>query len=473
MRALRGSFALPKGFAAIGAAVVVAAAAALAYVHLSTSAVWTTRAAESNAAFAAILTSLLPADLSQLARDPAAQASATFERALRAAMAEAGIVGVRVYDARSQAVYVSDPSLPGGADSDVRRALDGERTSRLVRQGSVTEGEGAGGERQVVVSHLPVVGAEGRPVGAIALVADASEHRRGLDAELVAQIAVFGAGLAALYGLLLAALAISSRMLARLHRESVKLAASVAQAEAASRTKSEFLADMSHELRTPLNAIIGFAEIMKEGLFGQISPPAYREYARDIHASGMHLLGVINDVLELARAEAGKTPLTLEEVDLESVLEEPLRMLRSRAEEAGLTLRAEFARGLAPLRTDARRLRQIVINLLANAVKFTPKGSIVLSVREIDRGNAVEIAVSDTGIGIAPSDIPLCLAPFGQVESSVSRKHEGSGLGLPLSAKLAERLGGRLELESEVGVGTTARVILPRQDRAPELQQAA
>jgi signal transduction histidine kinase len=230
---------------------------------------------------------------------------------------------------------------------------------------------------------------------------------------------------------------------------------------------------MSHELRTPLNAIIGFAEIMKEGLLGQLSPPAYREYARDIHASGTHLLGVINDVLELARAEAGRATLSLEEVDLVKALEEPLRMVRSRAEQAGVALKTDFARDVAPLHTDARKLRQIVINLLANAVKFTPKGSVTLSLREAERGRAVEIAVADTGIGIAAADIPLCLAPFGQVDSVLSRKHDGSGLGLPLSAKLAEWLGGRLELESELGVGTTARVILPRRDPAPELRRAA
>jgi len=284
---------------------------------------------------------------------------------------------------------------------------------------------------------------------------------------------VLGAAFAAVYALLLGAVVVGSRAVARKHRESLQLAASVARAEAASRTKSEFLANMSHELRTPLNAIIGFAEIMKEGLFGQLSPPAYREYARDIHASGMHLLGVINDVLELARADAGKSTLSLEEVDLVKALEEPLRMVQSRAEQSGVALRTDFARGLAPLHTDGRKLRQIVINLLANAVKFTPRGSVTLRLREVDRGRAVEVAVIDTGVGIAPADIPLCLAPFGQVDSVLSRKHDGSGLGLPLSAKLAEWLGGRLELESEVGVGTTVRVILPRRDPAPELSRAA
>lgn len=148
-------------------------------------------------------------------------------------------------------------------------------------------------------------------------------------------------------------------------------------------------------------------------------------------------------------------------------------MLQSQAERSGVALRTEFASGLAPLRTDERKLRQIVINLLANAVKFTPKGSITLSLREVEDGGAVEIAVTDTGIGIAPADIPLCLSPFGQIDSSLSRKHDGSGLGLPLSAKLAEWLGGRLEMQSEVGVGTTVRVTLPRPRPAPELRRAA
>ena len=479
MWALRRSYSLPKSFAVVGAIVFVAAALLMTWLHLNMSRTHMVQMAEeSNAGLAAALSNLLREDLGALLTEGGASAGRldAFDRAVRAAAEGTLVTKVNVYDAAGRTVYSSDPRQIGQDESrnaGFLGAMAGRRLSQVTRRSQFDSFHGSIADRDLVSSYLPLRDGAGPPVGVFELYADVTGWVRRLVAELAAQLAVLGVAFAAVYGLLLGAVVIGSRAIARKHRESLQLAANVARAEAASRTKSEFLANMSHELRTPLNAVIGFAEIMKEGLLGELSPPAYREYARDIHASGLHLLGVINDVLELARAETGQAMLTIEEVDLDKALEEPLRMLQTRAEQAGLALRTEFARGLAPLRTDERKLRQIVINLLANAVKFTPKGSVTLRLRDVDRGRAVEISVSDTGIGIAPADIPVCLAPFGQVDSALSRKHDGSGLGLPLSAKLADWLGGRLELESEVGIGTTVRVILPRHEPAPELRRAA
>jgi signal transduction histidine kinase len=473
MRALWQSYSLPKSLAALSTAVFVSAALLLVWLHLSMSRTHVVETAEeSNAGLATALGNLLSDDLTALLRDAPPQAArlADFDRAVRAAIADARIAKVSVYGADGRAVYSSDPRQIGrdeSGDPSFLGAMEGRRVSHLDRD------HGSAADRDVASSHLPLLDKAGRPIGVFELDLDVTERMQRLTGELIAHLAVLGGAFAVAYGLLLGAVVAGGRATTRKHRESLQLAANVARAEAASRTKSEFLANMSHELRTPLNAIIGFAEIMKEGLLGQLSPPAYREYARDIHASGMHLLGVINDVLELARAEAGHVALSIEEVDLASALEEPLRMVRSRAERSGVELRAEFARDMAPLRTDERKLRQIVINLLANAVKFTPKGSVTLSLREVERGRAVEIAVKDTGIGIAAADVPLCLAPFGQIDGVLSRKHDGSGLGLPLSVKLTEWLGGRLELESAPGVGTTVRVILPRRGPVSELRRAA
>lgn len=239
------------------------------------------------------------------------------------------------------------------------------------------------------------------------------------------------------------------------------LSQALGAATASSKAKGDFLALMSHELRTPLNAIIGFSEVLGSELFGPLGNARYKEYARDVHGAGKHLLALINDILDLSKAEAGKFELVDDEIVTADLLTECLRLMRGRAEEAGLTLEARFAPGLPNMMVDRLRLKQILLNLLSNAIKFTPAGGKVTLQADWSFGDDCVIAVRDTGIGMAPEAIPLALEPFRQIASPLSRQYEGTGLGLSLAKSLAECHGGRLALESTLNKGTTARIFMP------------
>ena len=230
-------------------------------------------------------------------------------------------------------------------------------------------------------------------------------------------------------------------------------------AETANRTKSEFLANMSHELRTPLNAIIGFSDVMQRGIFGPLSE-RYRGYGADIFNSGTHLLGLINEILDLSKLEAGQFELYEENVDLADTIEASMRLVEPQAEKSKIRLSKAIDEDFSLIHADERRMRQVFINLLSNAVKFTPDGGRVL-VSSFRTKAGLAIAVSDTGIGMAPEEIPKALEPFGQIDSKISRNYEGTGLGLPLAKHLIELHGGTLTIKSEVNVGTTVTIVLP------------
>jgi signal transduction histidine kinase len=232
-------------------------------------------------------------------------------------------------------------------------------------------------------------------------------------------------------------------------------------AEQAAQAKSAFLANMSHELRTPLNSIIGFSEVMRNESFGPLGSERYAEYVRGIRDSGTHLLAVINDILDLSKAEAGKLRLRDEPVEISVLLADATRVMAEQVETAGLTLVNECPEPLPPLMADGRKILQILLNLLSNAVKFTPKGGRITVSGEIEPGGDVVVRVADTGVGMSADDIKVALSAFGQVEHRRNRHHQGTGLGLSLSGQLAQLHGGALEVTSTVGEGTVVTLRLP------------
>jgi PAS domain S-box-containing protein len=231
-------------------------------------------------------------------------------------------------------------------------------------------------------------------------------------------------------------------------------------AEFANRTKTEFLANMSHELRTPLNAIIGFAEVIKDQMFGPVGFGKYADYAKDIHSSGRHLLDVINDILDLSKLEAGKLELRESEVSLQHVAEECLTLIRDRAGKSKVRLIGEFEPNVPPLLCDERTVKQVLLNFLSNAIKFTPPGGqVTLGIRRVVDG--VAITVADTGIGMSKDEIAIALSAFGQVDSKLARKHRGTGLGMPIAKSLIELHGGTMTVDSTPKVGTTMTATFP------------
>jgi PAS domain S-box-containing protein len=241
------------------------------------------------------------------------------------------------------------------------------------------------------------------------------------------------------------------------------------EAELSSRAKTEFLANMSHELRTPLNAIIGFAEMIEQQILGPVQPAKYRSYAGDIHSSGVHLLTLINDILDLSRIEAGKVDLQPQDFDLRELCEEAFKLVELRAQRDGIMLKLQLPEAPLRLRADRRAALQVLLNLLSNAIKFTPEtGNVTLSA--VPRGQRCALSVADTGIGIPGDALQRLGRPFEQVDNVFNRRREGSGLGLAVCRRLVEMHGGRVVIASRLGAGTTVTADLPL---APVLQARA
>ncbi len=235
------------------------------------------------------------------------------------------------------------------------------------------------------------------------------------------------------------------------------------KAESASHAKSEFLANMSHELRTPLNAILGFSEIMKGEVFGALGSPQYTDYAKHINDSGHHLLGLINDVLDLAKIEAGRYVVRAVEVDVREAIDTAMKMFTVQASQGNVTLVVEVEHGLPLLLADERATQQILLNLISNAVKFTPAGGRVTAFARRSPTGGMEVGVSDTGCGIDPADVNTVFEAFGQGQHDVATREKGTGLGLPIVRGLIEAHGGKVKLDSTLGKGTTFTCSFPRE----------
>ncbi len=231
------------------------------------------------------------------------------------------------------------------------------------------------------------------------------------------------------------------------------------RAEAASQSKSEFLANVSHELRTPLNAIIGFSEMMRQQLFGPVGHKKYADYANDIHDSGRYLLEVINDILDMSKIEAGRMTMVPEILVLGDLFEECVKVVMPDAASRGVEI-GQAGNRYIEVQGDRRALKQVIINLLSNAIKFTPSGG-KITLRAYRYRGTVRIAIADTGIGISKHDIARLGKPFEQLENQLTKGHKGTGLGLAISRSIIEMHGGKLDIKSKIGDGTTVTCILP------------
>ena len=249
-------------------------------------------------------------------------------------------------------------------------------------------------------------------------------------------------------------------------RTEEELRAALEAAAAANRAKSEFLGTMSHELRTPLNAIIGFSEVISGELLGPVGVPAYKTYATDVINSGRHLLTIINDILDFAKAESGRLSLREELLSVSSLVEETTRFLHQRAVASGLQMSVDSGQAAVAVRGDGPRLRQVLLNLLGNAIKFTPHGGKVDVRAYRNADGEVRIEVRDSGIGMREIDVVHAFEPFHQADGSHARNHEGTGLGLAICDRLMRLHGGRVQLSSELGRGTIATIVIPAERNA-------
>jgi len=395
-----------------------------------------------------------------------AEGVAAMRAAVLGHMRGVSIVKVKIYDARGLTVFSTDPGEIGrdnGDDEGVESALAGAVASELTYRDSFSSFEGKVEHADVLSSYIPIY--QNRPVSAIAGAFEVYSDVSGFVADIArAQVlltAIVGATFALVYLALLWVVNRGNCIIHRQHEEALALAAGKARAESASQAKSEFLANISHELRTPLNAIIGFAEVMETETFGPLGGARYRGYARDIRGSGVHLLNIINDILDLSRVELGRLDLQVGRVEVEMLVAEVVEMLRQQAATAEVAPEIDVDANLPPIDSDEQKLRQVLLNVLSNALKFTPAGGRVTIRARPERDGGCRIAVEDNGIGMAPESIPIALAPFGQIDSSLARKYGGTGLGLPIARRFAMLLGGRLDIRSAAGAGTTVTITLP------------
>jgi signal transduction histidine kinase len=398
------------------------------------------------------------------------------------------VLKVKVFSLSGNTIYSSDPGQIGErrpTHPAIIRARDGRVTSDLIERGRFSAMDGERGQVHLISSYVPVRSPDGRITGVFEVYNDITALVAQMNRELAALALRLGPAFALLYLALFLIVYRGDRLLRQQYaqlrdgREQARAQSARLEKEMAERQRAErelltlrevevsqramraLVANLSHELRTPLNAIIGFSQLIAHRHLGDHALDRYTDYAADIERSGQHLLSIINTMLDLAKAEAGQMELDEERFDLEPVAAECLRMLAQRAHDAGVALSHSLPSDLPPLFADKRIVRQVLLNLLSNAVKFTPRGGRVTVLAAVEPDRSLRLEVADTGIGIAPELIPRVMSPFGQVDDDLNRRHQGTGLGLPIVRSMMELHGGVFRLESMPGKGTRAIAVFP------------
>jgi signal transduction histidine kinase len=362
--------------------------------------------------------------------------------------------GLTVFSTEAVQIGETKTTYPGFVS-----ARSGKVASIAVQRDSFNAINGVVRDRQILSSYIPIWNAAGEVEGVFEIYADVTEFAAQLRNAGMLQLAVVGLTFLLLYEIALNLIRHRDRIIAETHAEQLRLMETAVAAEEASRTKSAFLANMSHELRTPLNAVIGFAETMRLQPFGPIGSPKYLTYLEDIWKSGRNLLDIVENVLEMARIDDGNMKLHLSSVPVSDLVDSVIRLADSAPSAPRAPIRAHLPGTSVMLLIDEKRVRQVLAQLVSNARKFTPPhGSIEISARW-NRAGRMEIAVTDTGIGMAPEDIGRVLVPFNKVGSPYAHSSSGPRLGLPLARMIMELHGGTLTIESVLGKGTCVTVV--------------
>lgn len=391
------------------------------------------------------------------------------DREVRKIAAGTRVLKVKVYSLSGTTLYSTDPAQIGTdywAERNFQVALAGGVASRLTRKETFQAIAGPRDSVVVLESYIPARSPDdpSRIIAVLEIYSDVTDLEIGIlrRPEAIAAMAIVVFVMLAMFGLQLWILRRTERRWLDEQAQRIKITAEYAIEFEASRAKSAFLANMSHELRTPLNAIIGFSEMLRNQALGPIGQPRYVEYANDIHSAGRHLLGVISRVLDLSKIEAGRTDVHWERVHVGAVLESALDMLRGDADRKKLTLRRSIDAGIPPITSDEGKFRQVVLNIVSNAIKYTAPGGTVDVVAMYDEPDGrLRMIVSDTGIGMTEQELVVALTAFGRVPNRWTERESGTGLGLPLAKRMTEILGGAFQVSSVAGVGTTITIALP------------
>jgi len=349
----------------------------------------------------------------------------------------------------------------------LNEAYNGTQISGILPKINVTSSTAPSRNASAVISYIPIINDTGQVDTVIAIYTDATWLYSDLNALERKVCAILIVLFCLFFAVIIHNTNYAQKVIDKQLQLNVTLEKAKKQAEEENKSKTEFLANVSHELRTPLNTIIGFSEIILSEYGVNLDPEKHNNYVGDILNSGKHLLSVINDILDYSKASADNLKVEMIEVDVNKIAKSSLRFVEPRAKESNITLVSEIPESMVIIKADPKRLRQALLNLLSNAVKFTLDGGIVTVniVKNIEK-KQIYIRVIDTGIGIAENDIPKAMASFGQVDNSLSRKYEGTGLGLPLTKKLVELMNGKFDIVSAVGIGTTITLTFDYSDRA-------